>query len=115
MPASPGAITPEDRPTVSRERAANHRGGPLLVLGGAGSGRTQTLIDRFAGLVAGGTAPEEILLLTRTAAAAETLRARVEDALGDRPFEELPVLPIHGMCARLLRDEALEAGSIRSR
>ena len=110
MPASPGAITPEDRPTVSRERAANHRGGPLLVLGGAGSGRTQTLIDRFAGLVAGGTAPEEILLLTRTAAAAEALRARVEDALGDRPFEELPVLPIHGMCARLLRDEALEAG-----
>ncbi len=110
MPASPGAITPEDRPTVSREHAANHRGGPLLVLGGAGSGRTQTLIDRFAGLVASGTAPEEILLLTRTAAAAEALRARVEDALGDRPFEELPVLPIHGMCARLLRDEALEAG-----
>jgi DNA helicase-2/ATP-dependent DNA helicase PcrA len=110
VPASPGAITPEDRPTISRERAANHRGGPLLVLGGAGSGRTQTLIDRFAGLVASGTAPEEILLLTRTAAAAEALRARVEDALGDRPFEELPVLPIHGMCARLLRDEALEAG-----
>ncbi len=110
MPASPGAITPEDRPIASRERAANHRGGPLLVLGGAGSGRTQLLVDRFAALVASGTAPEEILLLTRTAAAAEALRARVEDALGDRPFEELPVLPIHGMCARLLRDEALEAG-----
>jgi DNA helicase-2/ATP-dependent DNA helicase PcrA len=95
---------------AGRERVANHRGGPLLVLGGAGSGRTQTLVERFAGLVASGTAPEEILLLTRTAAAAEALRARVEDALGDRPFEELPVLPIHGMCARLLRDEALEAG-----
>ena len=88
----------------------HHRGGPLLVLGGAGSGRTQTLVDRFAALVAAGTAPEEILLLTRSAAAAEALRARVEDALGDRPFEELPVLPIHGMCARLLHDEALEAG-----
>jgi len=110
VPASPGAITPEDRPATPRERVANHRGGPLLVLGGAGSGRTQTLVERFAALVADGTAPEEILLLTRTAAAAEALRARVEDALGDRPFEELPVLPIHGMCARLLRDEALEAG-----
>jgi DNA helicase-2/ATP-dependent DNA helicase PcrA len=110
VPASPGAITPEDRSPTARQRIADHRGGPLLVLGGAGSGRTQTLIDRFAGLVAAGTAPEEILLLTRTAAAAEALRARVEDALGDRPFEELPVLPIHGMCARLLRDEALEAG-----
>ena len=112
MPASPGAITPEDRETTAspQARAVAHRGGPLLVLGGAGSGRTQTLVARFAGLVASGTAPEEILLLTRTAAAAEALRARVEDALGDRPFEELPVLPIHGMCARLLRDEALEAG-----
>jgi DNA helicase-2/ATP-dependent DNA helicase PcrA len=88
----------------------SHRGGPLLVLGGAGSGRSATLVARFAALVNEGTAPEEILLLTRTATAAEALRARVEDALGDRPFEELPVLPIHGMCARLLRDEALEAG-----
>ena len=106
MPASPGAITYES----PQARAVHHRGGPLLVLGGAGSGRTQTLVARFAALVADGTAPEEILLLTRTAAAAEALRARVEDALGDRPFEELPVMPIHGMCARLLRDEALEAG-----
>jgi DNA helicase-2/ATP-dependent DNA helicase PcrA len=131
VPASPGAITPEDRLRSGREslpaagpalqgrespltpdqaRAVGHRGGPLLVLGGAGSGRTQTLVERFAHLVARGTAPEAILLLTRTASAADALRARVEDALGDRPFEELPVLPIHAMCARLLRDEALEAG-----
>ncbi|HET6508621.1 MAG TPA: ATP-dependent DNA helicase [Baekduia sp.] len=108
MPASPGAIT---RASPSPEAAvAAHRGGPLLVLGGAGSGRTRTLVARFAALVAAGAAPEEILLLTRGAAAAEALRARVEDALGDRPFEELAVLPIHAMCARLLRDEALEAG-----
>ncbi|HWI74520.1 MAG TPA: UvrD-helicase domain-containing protein, partial [Baekduia sp.] len=106
MPASPGVITYES----PQARAVGHRGGPLLVLGGAGSGRTQTLVARFAALVAGGVAPEEILLLTRTGAAAEALRARVEDALGDRPFEELPVMPLHGMCARLLRDEALEAG-----
>jgi DNA helicase-2/ATP-dependent DNA helicase PcrA len=134
VPASPGAITPEDRHqrgseplgatgpsstplevggvalTGDQARAVTHRGGPLLVLGGAGSGRTAALVARFAHLVAGGTAPESILLLTRTASAADALRARVEDALGDRPFEELPVLPIHAMCARLLRDEALEAG-----
>jgi DNA helicase II / ATP-dependent DNA helicase PcrA len=85
-------------------------GGPLLVLGGAGTGRTATLVTRFAHLVAQGTAPEAILLLTRTAAAADALRARVEDALGDRAYEELPVLPLHGMCAQLLREEALEAG-----
>jgi DNA helicase-2/ATP-dependent DNA helicase PcrA len=134
VPASPGAITPEDRrnggheplpasPTAAagplpdadgltpdQARAARHRGGPLLVLGGAGSGRTHTLVARFSRLVSEGTAPEAILVLTRTSAAADALRARVEDALGDLPFEELAVLPIHGMCARLLRDEALEAG-----
>jgi DNA helicase-2/ATP-dependent DNA helicase PcrA len=106
VPASPKAFTPEE----GRARVVQHRSGPLLVLGGAGSGRTQALVDRFAHLVAGGAAPESILLLTRTAAAADALRARVESALGDRPFEELPVFPVHGMCARLLRDEALEAG-----
>ncbi|HEY6761404.1 MAG TPA: ATP-dependent DNA helicase [Baekduia sp.] len=97
--------------TAPPTRALPRRGGPLLVLGGAGSGRTQARVDRFAWLVtSGAAAPEEILVLTRGAAAAEALRARVEDALGDRAYEELPVLPIHGMCARLLRDEALEAG-----
>jgi DNA helicase-2/ATP-dependent DNA helicase PcrA len=109
VPASPGAITPETA-EAAQARAVSHRGGPLLVLGGAGSGRTQALVDRFAALVASGVGPEEVLVLTRGAAAAESLRARVEDALGDRAFEDLPVLPIHGMCARLLRDEALEAG-----
>ncbi|QEC46608.1 ATP-dependent helicase [Baekduia soli] len=96
--------------TADQQGAVDHRGGPLVILGGAGSGRTQALVARFAALVAEGVAPEDILLLTRTAAAADALHARVHDALGDRPFEELPVLPVHGMCARLLRDEALEAG-----
>jgi DNA helicase-2/ATP-dependent DNA helicase PcrA len=95
--------------TPAQARAASHRGGPLLVLGAAGSGRSRTLVARFAHLVAEGSAPEQVLLLTRTAAAADALRAQVEDALGDRPFEQLPVLPVHGMCAQLLRDEALEA------
>ncbi len=104
MPADPGAVTPE------QARVVRHDGGPLLILGGAGTGRSGALVARFARLVADGTAPESILVLTRTAAAADALRSRIEDALGDRPFEELPVLPFHAMGARLLRDEALEAG-----
>lgn len=113
MPASVGAITRPSQGsalTPEQARAVEHRGGPLVVLGGAGSGRTQTLVARFAHLVAAGAAPESILLLTRGATAADMVRARVEDALGDRPFEELPVMPVHAMCARLLHDEALEAG-----
>ncbi|HEU4977138.1 MAG TPA: ATP-dependent DNA helicase [Baekduia sp.] len=113
MPASVGAITPSGEGsalTSEQARAVQHRGGPLVVLGGAGSGRTAALVARFARLVADGAPPESVLLLTRTATAADMVRARVEDALGDRPFEELPVMPVHAMCARLLRDEALEAG-----
>jgi DNA helicase-2/ATP-dependent DNA helicase PcrA len=110
VPASPRAITPEDTLSPDQQRAVEHRGGPLVVLGGAGSGRTHTLVARFAALVTSGVAPESILVLTRTGTAADALRARIEDALGDRPYEELPVMPVHGMCARLLRDEALEAG-----
>lgn len=104
MPEDPGAVTPD------QARAVCHDDGPLLVLGGAGTGRSAALVARFARLVAEGVAPEAVLVLTRTAAAADRLRARIEDALGDRPFEELPVLPFHAMSARLLRDEALEAG-----
>ena len=104
MPAQPGAITPD------RVRAVTHSGGPLLVLGGAGTGSSDALVGRFAHLVAQGEAPESILLLTRSAAAADRLRARVEDALGDRPYEELPVMSFSAMSARLLQDEALESG-----
>src|SRR5690606_4272627 len=101
VPAQPGAITPD------RVRAVTHSGGPLLVLGGAGTGSSDALVGRFAHLVAQGEAPESILLLTRSAAAADRLRARVEDALGDRPYEELPVMSFSAMSARLLQDEAL--------
>jgi DNA helicase-2/ATP-dependent DNA helicase PcrA len=106
VPASPGAATL----TAAQVRVVTHADGPLLVLGGAGTGRTSALVARFARLVADGTPPEAILLLTRSATAAAMLRARCEDALGDRPFEELPALPIHELCARLLHHEAQETG-----
>ena len=48
-------------------------------------------------------------MLTLTDAAADDLRAAIEQELGDRAFEELRVHTVHGFCARLLRDEALEA------
>ena len=87
-----------------------HRGGPLLVLGAAGTGKTRTLVHRHAWLATeGGAAPEQVLALTGSEAAADALRAGVE-ALLDRGFEELAVHTVPGFCARLLHDEALEAG-----
>ena len=96
--------------TPRQLEAVAHPGGPLLVVGGAGTGKTTVLCERFAWLVReGGLAPESILALTVSEAAADRLRERLESGL-DGGFEELTVATVHGFCARVLHDEALEAG-----
>src|SRR4051794_6270868 len=91
--------------TPAQREAVEHGAGPLLVLGGAGTGKTTTLIERFAWL-ARTRSPESLLALTLDA---DPLRVRIEDRL-DVPYEELSVTTFGDLCARLLRDEALEAG-----
>jgi DNA helicase-2/ATP-dependent DNA helicase PcrA len=101
---------PLDGLTPRQREVASHRGGPLIVVGAAGTGKTRALLHRHAWLAtAGGLAPEQVLALTASEAAADALRAGVEDEL-ERGFEELAVHTVHGCAARLLRDEALEAG-----
>jgi DNA helicase-2/ATP-dependent DNA helicase PcrA len=97
------ALSPEQLHAVRQE------GGPLLVLGGAGTGKTTVLAERFLHLVAAGAAPESLLVLCFSAPAADAMRQRLEDRLQEG-YEELAVTTFHGFCARLLRDEALEAG-----
>jgi DNA helicase-2/ATP-dependent DNA helicase PcrA len=89
--------------------AVTHPGGPLLVLGAAGTGKTAALVERFAWLVEQGTAPESILALTYSPAAASGLRERLESRV-ERAHEDLRVASFRFLCERLLRDEALEAG-----
>ena len=99
--------------TPAQEEAATHPGGPLLILAGAGTGKTRTLLERFAWLVTQAhppTAPEAILLLTLSTPAADQLRERLEERVAAALSEELSVTTFHGFCARLLHDEALEAG-----
>ncbi|MEA2171631.1 MAG: ATP-dependent helicase UvrD/PcrA [Solirubrobacteraceae bacterium] len=81
----------------------------MLLIGGAGTGKTRVIVERFAWLVDSGLAPEEVLCLTLSADAAEALRERIEAAIG-RAHEELTVTTFQGFCAKLLRDEASEAG-----
>jgi len=93
----------------AQRTAAAHPGGPLLIVGGAGTGKTRTLAARFAWLVEQGEAPEAILALAVSERAADALRRQVEELVA-RPYEELAVTTVHAFCARLLREQALEGG-----
>src|SRR6186997_3676184 len=93
----------------AQEEAVAHADGPLVVVAGAGTGKTHTLVHRFAWLVDQGVAAERILALTFSPLAAADLRERLE-ALLDSPYEELHVETFRSFALRLLQDEALEAG-----
>src|SRR5687767_5293750 len=93
----------------AQEAAVTHEDGPLVVVAGAGTGKTQTVVHRFAWLVDQGLPAEQILALTFSAPAAADLRERLEVVL-ESPYEELHVETFRSFCLRLLQDEALEAG-----
>jgi DNA helicase-2/ATP-dependent DNA helicase PcrA len=93
----------------AQEAAVAHDDGPLVVVAGAGTGKTHTLVRRFAWLVDDGVPPEHILALTFSPPAAADLRERIEATLED-PYEELHVETFRSCALRLLQDEALEAG-----
>jgi len=108
---------------TSQMQAVGHRSGRLLVTAGAGSGKTRTLAERFATLVAEG-GPEDaadrvgaLLTITYTTKAAAELAERVRGALRvrglDRAAREVDgawISTIHTFCARVLRRESLAAG-----
>ncbi|MDQ3720493.1 MAG: ATP-dependent helicase, partial [Actinomycetota bacterium] len=101
--------TASDGLNRAQRAAVTHPGGPLVIVAGAGTGKTRTLTRRFAWLVEQGVAADEVLALTFSSAAAAEMRERLE-ALIEVPYEELHVGTFHSFCSRLLADEALEAG-----
>ena len=88
-----------------QKEAVLHRGGPLLIVAGAGSGKTSVLTRRIAHLLQTGVAPWQILAITFTNKAANEMRERVVDLVGPQA-EKMWVSTFHSMCVRILRANA---------
>ena len=96
-----------------QQEAVLHTDGPLLILAGAGSGKTRVIAHRIANLVANGNiAPDRVLAVTFTNKAAEEMRTRVETLLG-MDCRQMWISTFHALCARLLRREAPHIGLSR--
>ena len=99
-----GGLNPQQREAVV------HEGTPLLIVAGAGSGKTRVLTHRIAWLLGErGAQPGQILAITFTNKAAAEMRERVEALVGPRA-RAMWVMTFHSACVRILRREAAKVG-----
>jgi len=97
----------------AQQEAVLHSKGPLLILAGAGSGKTRVITYRIAYLIGDGHAlPDEVLAVTFTNKAAEEMRERVQALIGEDGMR-VWLSTFHSLCARLLRREAPAIGLTR--
>jgi DNA helicase-2/ATP-dependent DNA helicase PcrA len=97
----------------AQREAAQAVNGPVMIIAGAGSGKTRVLTYRIANLLASGVPPYEILALTFTNKAAGEMRSRIEGLVAERS-KGLWMGTFHSMFARILRREAQKLGYTQS-
>jgi len=107
-----------DKLNPAQREAVTHEAGPLLVIAGAGSGKTNTLAHRVAHLIVGGADPRRILLMTFSRRASAEMQRRVERLVAQVMGKKSGVIAdalswsgtFHGIGARLLREHAEQIG-----
>ena len=101
-----------------QKRAVETSSGPVLILAGAGAGKTRTIVERIGHLIKNGVAPSSILAITFTNKAAREMRERVQNALANDPGLNLPismserpfVSTFHALGVHILREQGYLVG-----
>ena len=114
--ARPGLAAKEilERLNPPQQEAVSHLTGPLLILAGAGSGKTRVLAHRVAYLVATSYKPWQIVAVTFTNKAAGEMRERIAGLIGEEAAREATIGTFHAICARILRRDGQHIGLTRS-
>ena len=107
----PAAAPAPDFPLTDEQRAiVEHGDGPVVVIAGAGTGKTRVIVERVRWLETDpDLMPEQLLVLTYNVKAARELRERIEERIGPARAARLSVSNFHSFCHRVLRESASEA------